>query len=319
MEDTQEPRPVLILVGPTAAGKSRLALRIARELKTEIISADSRQVYRGMDIGTAKPRAEERARIPHHLIDVVDPDERFDAGMFRDRAVRAIEDLHRRDRIPLVVGGTGLYVRVLTEGLCDAPKADPVLRLQLLREEEDHGEGTLYGKLSGVDADSARRIHPKDRIRILRALEVYLLSGKTLSSWHREMGEKGAGYRLTWIGLTMDRAALYRKIDDRVEEMVAAGLEGEVRELLRRGYDERFPSMLGLGYRQWLGYFQGAYGREEAIRLLKRDTRRYAKRQMTWFRREERIRWIQIPPGGDIESLADASIGALSQTERSVL
>ncbi|MBI4714911.1 MAG: tRNA (adenosine(37)-N6)-dimethylallyltransferase MiaA [Nitrospirae bacterium] len=296
-------RPLWVLVGPTAVGKTRLALRIAREAGAEIISADSRQVYRGMDIGTAKPDPVQRGSVPHHLIDVVDPDGPFDAGIFRKLALEAIEAIHRRGKIPLVAGGTGLYVRVLTEGLCEAPKADPGLRLSLLRRETEEGEGTLYAELVRVDPDSARRIHPRDQIRIVRALEVFILAGTPLSRLQRE----GTGERLPFsvgvVGLTLDREVLYRRIEERVDAMVAQGLEGEVRGLLERGYDKDLPSMMGLGYKQWVGFLRGQYDREEAIRLLKRDTRRYAKRQGTWFRRDPGIHWVSADPDG--ESTAD--------------
>jgi tRNA dimethylallyltransferase len=311
-------RPVLILLGPTAVGKTRLSLRLAEILKTEILSADSRQVYRGMDIGTAKPTREERERVRHHLIDVVDPGQAFDAGMFREGAMGVIDGLHRAGKIPLVVGGTGLYIRTLTEGLCEAPKADPEVREALLREEDEKGEGTLYSELVRVDPVSARRIHPKDRIRILRALEVYRVMGRPLSAIQEETTVPAQRYRFCFVGLTMDREGLYRRIEDRVDDMVARGLEEEVRGFVDRGYDERLPSMRGLGYKQWLGCLRGDYDRREAVRLLKRDTRRYAKRQMTWFRKDDRIRWMEVPI---IDRMIAEIIGVLTltATERSTM
>ncbi|MBI5198018.1 MAG: tRNA (adenosine(37)-N6)-dimethylallyltransferase MiaA [Nitrospirae bacterium] len=311
MIDVRASKPVLILVGPTAVGKSRLAMEIAGRLGTEIISADSRQVYRGMDIGTAKPSAGDRTRIRHHLIDVADPDERFDAGSFRSLAGRIIEGLHLEGKIPLVVGGTGLYVRTLTRGLCGAPKADLRLRKSLLLMETEQGEGALYRELVHVDPVSARKIHPKDQVRIIRALEVYRLTGLPISSWQEDRGKDPSDHRVVLIGLTMDRAALYRKIERRVDEMVSAGLEMEVRGLLARGYDEHLPALQGVGYKQWLGYFRGDYGKEEVVRLLKRDTRRYAKRQMTWFRQDSTIRWIPVRPDEDSARKADEVIGML--------
>jgi tRNA dimethylallyltransferase len=286
-------------------------MELAGRLGTEIISADSRQVYRGMDVGTAKPSARDRARIRHHLIDVADPDERFDAGTFLSLSGRIIEGLHREEKIPVVVGGTGLYIRTLTRGLCNAPKADLRLRKNLLLIETEEGEGSLYRELIRVDPVSARKIHPKDLVRIIRALEVYRLTGLPISSWQEDHGKDHPEHRILLIGLTMEREALYRKIERRVDEMVSSGLEEEVRGLLALGYDERLPAMQGVGYKQWLGYFRGDYGKEEVVRLLKRDTRRYAKRQMTWFRQDSNIRWIQVHPDEDSARRADEIIGML--------
>lgn len=305
--------PLVIIVGPTAVGKSRLALHLAEILGTEIISADSRQVYRGLDIGTDKPSPEDRHRIPHHLIDVVDPWEIFDAGRFQELADQVITRLHREGKIPLVVGGTGMYIRVLVDGLCPAPKADPSLRERLLEVERREGVGTLWRRLQEVDPAAARRIQPRDYPRVLRALEVYHLTGVSLSSLQVEWRSGRPRYRARFLGLTMDRATLYRRIEARVDAMVARGLEEEVRRLVAQGLDERYPAMRGLGYAQWLGYFRGEYSREEAIRRLKRDTRRYAKRQWTWFRRDPRIQWWEITPETDLAELARTLARALEE------
>jgi tRNA dimethylallyltransferase len=287
-------KPVVAIVGPTAIGKSRIGIEIAKILNTEILTADSRQVYRDMNIGTDKPALAEQQGIPHRLIDLVDPDQPFNVGDFRHHAIREISRLHRQGHLPLVIGGTGLYIRALLRGLCPGPPADWVIRTELAYEAETQGPAFLYEKLQRVDPDLAERLHPNDQPKIQRALEVYRILGTPLSVVHRQHRFEDAPYPFLLIGLTMDRQALYRRIETRVEWEIQKGLVQETRSLMDRGYHRNLGSMKGLGYRQFSGYLAGEYSYEEAVRLLKRDTRHFAKRQMTWFQKEPGIDWIRL-------------------------
>jgi tRNA dimethylallyltransferase len=290
-------KPLIVLVGPTAVGKSQIAIQVAKVLETEVLTADSRQVYRGMDIGTDKPSLKERQGVPHRLIDLVEPDQPFNTGEFRRQAAVEINRLHQEGRVPLVVGGTGLYVRTLLHGLCEGPPADWEFRRSLERDADANGADWLYRQLTLVDPESARRLHPNDRVKIIRALEVYHLLGRPLSGEHRRHAFAAMPYAPLLLGLTRERQALYRRIDERVELELAKGLVEETRGLLARGYGRQLGSMKALGYKQVAGFLAGDYSYEEAVRLLKRDTRRFAKRQLTWFRREPGIRWMPIEDG----------------------
>jgi tRNA dimethylallyltransferase len=292
------------LVGPTAVGKSAVALALAERLGAEIVCADSRQVYRGMEIGTAKPTAAERARIPHHLIDLVDPDEAYSAGRYARDAAACLEALRARGARALVVGGTGLYVRALLWGLCDGPTADPALRASWLGRERDE-PGVVYRRLSEVDPASAAAIHPNDLAKALRAVEVFELTGTPLSSRQRAHGFREPHVDAAVFGLRRERADLYARIDARVDAMLAQGLAAEVEALTRRGYGDDAPGMRAVGYRQLAGALKGAYGLDEAIRLIKRDSRRYAKRQMTWFDADSAVRWVEASADTQVEELVD--------------
>ncbi len=284
--------PLVVIVGPTAVGKTRLALRLAGELGAEIVSADSRQVYRGMDIGTDKPTAEERQRVPHHLVDIVDPDEEFTLARYQDMAYAAIEDVLARGRVPLLVGGTGLYIKAVVEGW-SIPRVRPneALRTELYREAEAKGGVALHARLHQVDPVAAEKIDPRNVRRVIRALEVYLETGRPISELQRR---RPPPYRVLQIGLTMERAALYQCIDQRVDRMIERGLVEEVRGLVERGYGYKLPAMSGLGYRQVGCYLRGEISLEEAIRFIKRDTRRFVRQQYNWFRLDdEGIRWFQ--------------------------
>jgi tRNA dimethylallyltransferase len=273
-------------------GKTRLALRLAGELGAEIVSADSRQVYRGMDIGTDKPAAEERQRVPHHLIDIVGPDEKLTLARYQDMAYAAIDDVLARGRVPLLVGGTGLYIKAVVEGW-GIPRVKPneALRAELYREAEVKGREVLHARLRQVDPVAAEKIDSRNVRRVVRALEVYLETGRPISELQRR---KPPPYRILQIGLTMDRAALYQRIDQRVDRMIERGLVEEVRGLVEQGYGYELPAMSGLGYRQVGCYLRGEISLEEAIRLIKRDTRRFVRQQYNWFRLEdEGICWFQ--------------------------
>jgi tRNA dimethylallyltransferase len=303
-EPSSNSLPVVFLVGPTAIGKSRVAIRIARVLKTEILTADSTQVYRRMDIGTDKPRPEDRAEVPHRLIDLVEPDERFNAGEYRRAALREISRLHRDGRIPLVVGGTGLYIRTLAYGLWEGPPADWDLRRRWLAEEEAQGKGYLWKQLADVDPPLAAKLHPRDRNKIVRGLEVAAQTGKPLSEWHQRHRFLDRRFPMVMIGLMMERASLYRRIDARVLREIEDGLIEETQSLLDAGYGEDLGSMKALGYRQITGYLKGRYGYDEAVRRLQRDTRHFAKRQMTWFRSDPNVHWLMLDEDEPIEHVA---------------
>ena len=310
---TVEQKPLVVLVGPTAVGKSEIAILVAQALGSEVLTADSRQVYRGMDIGTDKPGLEERQGVPHRLIDLVEPDAPFNTGEYRRHALLEIERLHREGRVPLVVGGTGLYVRTLIRGLWPGPPADWNVRTQLEEEARQQGPGHLHRRLATVDPDSASRLHPHDTVKIVRALEVHRLSGRSLSDAHRRHAFDERPFTTLMLGLIRERHALYRRIEDRVELELAKGLVRETRELLAKGFGRHLGSMKGLGYRQMTGYLAGEYSYEEAVRRLKRDTRRFAKRQLTWFRREPGITWVSI---GEHESSACVARRVVDHVER---
>jgi tRNA dimethylallyltransferase len=286
------PSPLVTIVGPTSVGKTRLALRLAKELGAEIVSADSRQLYRGMDIGTDKPTAKERQRVPHHLVDIVDPDEEFTLAQYQDMAYAAIDDVLARSRVPFLVGGTGLYIKAVVEGW-SIPRARPneALRAELYREAEVKGEEALHARLRQVDPVAAEKIDPRNVRRVVRALEVYLETGRLISELQ---GRNPPPYRILQIGLTMERSALYQRIDQRIDRMIERGLVEEVRGLVEQGYGYELPAMSGLGYRQVGGYLRGEISLEEAIHLIKRDTRRFVRQQYNWFRlNDERIHWFQ--------------------------
>jgi tRNA dimethylallyltransferase len=300
---------VVVILGPTAVGKTAVGLRVAEQIGGEIISADSAAVYRGMDIGTAKPTAEERARVRFHLIDVADPDEPFTAAKFRELALEAIRDIQARGKRVLIVGGTGLYLRVLLHGFSLAPPPrDPTIRKRLQQEAREQGLPALYARLQQVDPQAAARIHPNDAVRIIRALEVYEMTGKPVSEWqHRADSELPA----LKLGLTMPRPLLYRRINERVDQMMAQGFLQEVQNLLSKGYNRDLPALKGLGYRHLIAYLTGEMGLEEAVALWKRDTRRFAKRQMTWFRREPGVHWLDA--SGGVEATAQCIVQLINE------
>jgi tRNA dimethylallyltransferase len=277
--------PVLVLVGPTAIGKTELSLRLAERFGCEVVSVDSMQVYEYMDIGTAKVSLAERARIPHHLIDVVEPDEEYDAASFVRDALQAIEHIHGRGRVPLLTGGTGLYLRALIDGLSSGIRQFPEIREQLQQRLALVGPHVLHEELVKCDRISAERINANDTHRLLRALEIYQATGSPWSEHILEhQKQKTARFsNILQVGLTCERDQLYRRIDLRTRLMLKSGLEQEVQGLIARGYSPQLKSMQAIGYRHMNNYLQGIWDMEETERLLARDTRRYAKRQYTWF------------------------------------
>jgi tRNA dimethylallyltransferase len=306
-------KPVVVIVGPTAVGKSRIAIEVAKAFETEVLTADSRQVYRGMDVGTDKPASEDRQAVPHRLIDLVDPGESFNAGLYRRQAIDEIERLYRDCRLPLVVGGTGLYVRALLKGLCDAPQADPIVRKALRQEAEDQGYDRLYARLVDVDPVAAARLHPRDESKVIRALEVYQLSGRRMSEFQQEHGFAERPFAALMIGLNRDRDMLCRRIEGRIDWQLAHGLIEETKRLLAQGYQRDSAAMKGLGYRQVAEHLTGEYDAAEMVRRFKRDTRRFSKRQMTWFRKEPGIQWLMIE---ESESVQHTATRVIEQVDR---
>ena len=284
---------VIVICGPTALGKTAVAVDLAESFSGQIISADSMQIYRYMNIGTAKPTLEEQSRVLHHMIDIVDPDESFNAEQFAQMAHKKILDLHQKKTLSFVVGGTGFYIKALVNGLFKAKATNSSARVRLKGEAETQGSPILHKRLRRCDPDAAARIHPNDVYRIIRALEVYELTGKTISEWHRTHRFADAPFRVLKIGLCMDREMLYGRINQRVEDMIRAGLVEEVNGLLGMGYTADLKSMQSIGYRHMVDFIQGRYSWNEALRTFKRDTRRYAKRQMTWFTADSEIEWIE--------------------------
>ncbi len=288
---------LVIICGPTASGKTRMGIELAQQVNAEILCADSRQVYIGMDIGTAKPSGEEQKLVRHHCIDLVYPDEDFSAAEFRTRAGQVIERLTKEGKNAIIVGGTGLYIKALTKGLFGGAGKAPKIRATLRKELEGLGEQHLHQRLAEVDPVTASRLHPHDSFRVLRALEVYSLTGRPISTLQREHGFGGNSYDVLKIGLTVEREELYRRIEQRVEEMLRRGLVEEVQSLLNKGHGEDLLSMKGLGYKEILGYLRKKYDLKEAISLIKRNTKRYAKRQFTWFKADKEILWFDPDRG----------------------
>lgn len=308
------PLPLIILTGPTGIGKSELGILLARHLNAEIISADSMQVYRYFDIGSAKPTREMRAQIPHHLIDVVDPSEEYNVNLFRDDAVALMARLRNEGKTPLMVGGTGLYLQALTQGLECAVKPDPIIREAILNEMREKGVEWMHEELRKVDPDSAKAIKPRDRSRIIRALEVYRATGRSLSHFHRRDRERDNPRNpAALFVLNMPRKDLYARIERRVDAMLTAGLVEEVRGLLERGYSRNFKPFQGLGYKQMLPYLDGSYDEEAMIRAIKQETRRYAKRQLTWFRKMKDAVWMNIEEGEKRETVCERILDYLEK------
>ena len=298
--------PLMVIVGPTAVGKSELALQIAEKLKTEIISADSAQVYRYMDIGTAKPTAEEQKRVKHHLIDLVDPDQPFSVADYQHAANEIIKKFWSANKLPLMVGGTGLYIRAVTGAYAFGSKgADFNTRTKYEQEAAEFGLSYLYQKLEGLDPEAAGKIHPHDQKRIIRALEVFNLEGKPISEQVRKTRISESPYQSVLFGLNMDRAILYKRIEKRVEKMIEKGFLEEVNSLRDKGFRASDPGLQILGYRQLFAYLEDSAGWEDSIADIKKETRNLAKRQLTWFRREKEITWIDPDRFSSIDDIAE--------------
>ncbi|MBX7149730.1 tRNA (adenosine(37)-N6)-dimethylallyltransferase MiaA [bacterium] len=288
-------KKIIVIVGPTAVGKSQVAIHLAKKFGGEILNFDSRQVYREMTIGTAKPSETEWGGVPHHLFDVCDAGDKWDAAKMRELAVPLIDKI----KLPFVVGGTGLYIRNLLFGFFEGAKANADIRLKLEKEIEEKGLLALYHKLELIDPQAAKKIHQNDSTRIIRALEVFELTGKPMSVHQKEHGFAKPFYNYLKIGIDMDRAELYRRIDSRVDQMIEAGLEDEVKKLTEK-YGRDGVLAKAIGYAEWFDYWDKKQSIEETIAAIKQNSRKYAKRQLTWFRHEEDIKWFKA---GDVEGM----------------
>lgn len=294
---------VIVICGPTALGKTSTAIHLARHFDGEIIGADSMQIYKYMDIGTAKPTLDEQARVKHHMIDVIDPDEHFDARKYATLSREKVMALHGQKIIPFVVGGTGLYIKALFHGLFKTEVSDSDIRSRLKAELQACGSVYLYQRLCRQDPDTAKKIHPNDSYRIMRALEVYSLTGKPLATFHQAHGFKDRPFVVLKIGLHIHREMLYDRINKRVEIMINTGIVDEVKHLLKMGYSPELKAMQSIGYRHVVNFLEGRCTWEETVRTLKRDTRRYAKRQMTWFKADPEVIWKDPEALEDIKKL----------------
>ena len=295
---TAERPSIVVIAGPTATGKTRLAVDLALQLGGEIVNADSMQVFRGMDVGTAKPTEEEKQGIPHHMIDVADPDETFNAAVYRREAVPVIERISRAGSPCYVVGGSGLYIRALLGGLFDCPEGSDAVRRKLRIHWEEEGPRALHERLRSLDPDAAEAIHPHDRVRVLRALEVMELTGRRFSSVARDHGFREQVFRALKICLYMERERLYERINQRAHVMIRNGLVEETRDLLEKGYSPELKPLQSIGYRHAVAFLSGDWDLETLIERLQADTRKYAKRQLTWFRGDPEYRW-RTPEEGD--------------------
>ena len=297
---------MLCIVGPTATGKTRLSVALAQRLGAEIVSCDSMQLYRGMDVGTAKPTAQEMGGVPHHMIDCLDPREEFSVSRYVELADHCVQDILARGKPVIVVGGTGLYVDSLVAGREFAPFPQTGRREALTARAEKEGIEPLLRELRAVDPEAAERIHPSNQKRVIRALEVYLETGKTITQHNRETRSRPPKYRPVWIGLDyVNRSALYARIDARVDEMFAQGLVDEVRRLLEGGVPERATSMQAIGYKELTAFLRGEGTEDAAREQIKLASRRYAKRQRTWFRRNPEVHWIDMPDTPDFGAVLE--------------
>jgi tRNA dimethylallyltransferase len=284
---------VLLIVGPTAVGKTEVSLELAKLVDSEIVSADSRQVYKYMDIGTAKPTEGQRAQVRHHFIDVKYPDEYYSAGQYGREARDCIEEILSRRKLPVVVGGSGLYIRALVDGVFEPKVSDVKIKSELKRQTAVIGISAMYERLKSVDPVTADRLHASDTQRILRALEVYEITGQPFSVF-LENNPKPANFRPVFFGLTLERGKLYSKIEARVEKMFADGFLDEVKELKSRGYESNLNALQTVGYKEAFLFLEGRIDFAEMVDLIKQKSRNYAKRQMTWFRKDPRIHWVDV-------------------------
>lgn len=298
-------KPLIILTGPTAVGKTSLSVELAKAVNGEMISADSMQVYKQMDIGTAKIKPEEMQGIQHYLIDMLDPKEDFNVVMFQKLAKEAMETIYAKGKIPIVVGGTGFYIQALLYDIDFEETQISAYRDELSEFVKQNGVQALHEKLKEIDPVSFKEIHPNNVKRVIRALEFYHDTGVPISKHNVEQSQKQSPYNFVYFVLNDDREILYQRIDKRVDQMMEEGLEKEVKTLIDYGCDETMVSMQGLGYKEFFPYFRGEYDLEEAVRILKRDTRHFAKRQLTWFRREKEVTWVDRQKFADSRQLLE--------------
>ena len=296
---------LICIVGPTAVGKTEIAIQLAQHLDAEIVSLDSRQIYREMDIGTAKPTLDQQRAVHHHLIDCVGVDQPFSVAEYQRLADTAIAEIRGREKRAMAVGGAGLYFRGIIDGLFDGPGADAEIRAKLQREADEHGNVALHERLRRCDPEAANRVHPNNRVRVIRALEVYELTGKPISSLQQQWKMNEPRYPFRAFGLNIPRETLYQRIEERVDRMVKVGLIEEVKWLLDQGYPRDCVAMQSFGYKELVDYLDRNQTLHEAITLLKQNTRRFAKRQLTWFRNDPRIEWLDTSQFSSIDGIVD--------------
>lgn len=295
---------LLVIVGPTAVGKTALSIDLAKKLSGEIISGDSMQVYKGMDIGTAKITEKEMESIPHYLIDIIYPHESFSVADFQHKARTLITEINHRGKLPMIVGGTGLYVQsVIYEYQFSEAQKDHSLRVELEEYAEEYGNEALHQRLKSIDPITAERLHPNDVKRVIRAIEIYELTGKPMAEFQQRAPE--SPYELCLLGLTMERSVLYDRINHRVDLMMEQGLVDEVKRLLEEGYHKNLQSMQGIGYKEMVEYLEGTISLDEAVELIKKNSRNFAKRQLTWFRSMKDIAWLDMTNPGDRKELVE--------------
>lgn len=297
-------RKVIVITGPTCSGKTVLSLILANKIGTEIISADSRQIYKYLNIGTAKPSAEELSGVKHHFIDTFLPDEEFNASQFENGALSVIQKLHKEDKIPIVVGGSGLYIKALVDGIFNTVDTDEEYRKELHKQMEEFGKEHIYNLLEKVDPESASKMLPQNWKRVMRALEVYHLTGKPIIQFQQEYN-RNIDLDFIQYGLNWDREVLYRNIENRVDKMIDLGLINEVEAVLKMGYNENLNSLNTVGYKEIISYLNNNITLARAVELIKRNTRRFAKRQLTWFRGDRRIHWLDVSSSIDFNSIAN--------------
>lgn len=302
---------VIVIVGPTCSGKSSLSFQLANELNTEIISADSRQVFKHIDVGTAKPGKMELRKIPHSFVDLIELDENYDVSLYEKQALEKIDNLLNVNKLPIVTGGSGLYIKALVDGIVDLP-ADDSLRDELSTKKEKFGADSLYKELLKVDPPSARTMLPQNWKRVIRALEVFYLTGKSITDFHTEQIRDREGYNFLQFGLNWERELLYKRIEIRVDEMISNGLVKEVESILYQGYSKTLNSLNSVGYKEIIAYIKNEISLETAISLIKRNTRRYAKRQLTWFRKDKRIHWFDVKNELDLVKIKNEILTQMS-------
>ncbi len=304
---------VIVIAGPTCSGKTSLSLKLSEKLNTEIISADSRQVYKYLDIGTAKPSPSELKKVKHHFISSIEPDSDFNVSDFETEALAVIRHLHSENKIPVVAGGSGLYIKALVDGIFNTADTDDEFRTRLLNERKEHGNEYLYEKLTAADPVSASMMLPQNYKRVIRALEVLHLTGRPIWQLQEEY-KRDVQLEFRQYGLEWDRDKLYDNIEKRVDEMIDAGLVEEVKSILEKGYSKDLNALNTVGYKEIISFLEGETTLQRAAELIKRNTRRFAKRQLTWFKRDKRIQWIKVESAAGIERAADKILSEINNS-----
>ena len=294
---------VIVLVGPTCSGKTYLSIQLAKMINAQITSADSRQIYKKLNIGTAKPTPSELKIVKHYFINILEPNEDYSANIFSDEAEKIIDNINKKNKTVIVVGGSGLYIKALIDGIVESADKDEELRKKLLKQREKFGNESLYNELKKIDPVSADNMLPQNWKRVIRALEVFYLTGKPIWQHHQNQTKKKK-FEFQQIGLKWDRTSLYKKIEDRVDQMIEKGLVDEVKGILDDGYDKKLNSLNTVGYKEIISFLDDEISLDRAIELIKRNTRHYAKRQMTWFNADKRIEWYNISRMDDLDNLA---------------